>query len=64
MIGEGISMALQSAWLLCDLLIRHRAGLLSGGADADLSESDVGAASEGTDAGVIAPRRLAGRRQL
>lgn len=29
-VGEGISMALQSAWLLCDLLVRHRDVLLDG----------------------------------
>ena len=35
-VGEGISMALQSAWLLCDRLVRNRAGVLdaAGGAAA------------------------------
>lgn len=31
-IGEGISMAMQSAWLLCEMLIARRNGLLAGNA--------------------------------
>ncbi len=35
-LGEGISMAIQSAWMLCELLVPQRADLVAGRAGADI----------------------------
>ena len=34
-IAEGISMAMQSAWILCRILLQHRHNLLTGGSAAE-----------------------------
>lgn len=41
-LGEGMSMAIQSAWLLCERLIQHRDALLAGDAAADRARAEVG----------------------
>jgi len=46
-IAEGISMAMQSAWVLCDLLIPRRREVLSGNAIAEISHDYVAAWRKG-----------------
>ena len=46
-IAEGISMAMQSAWVLCDLLIPRRREVLSGNAIAEISHDYVAAWQKG-----------------